>query len=263
MSQRPPYAAAAAVIGVVLLVYVLTLAPTVTFWDAGEFIAAAKTLGIPHPPGTPLFVMIAHVWAMLFPIGEYAYRTNFLSALLSALAAGCFFLVAHESIRAMTRDLEGEAARILRLAGGAAAALLGAFTFTNWQNSNETEVYAVATFTIAAMSWLAHLWRRHRATERAPRLLLLIVYLAGISIGNHLLALLVGPAIIMFLVMTLRSEPAADSIRRRREWGQVAVLAGVWALLIGTGLGSTGLVVLGGACFAGAAIYAASVGVGG
>src|SRR5918995_7115604 len=260
MSERAPYPAAAAVSGVVLLVYVLTLAPTVTFWDAGEFIAAAKALGIPHPPGTPLFVMIAHVWALLFPIGEYAFRTNFLSALLSALAAGCFFLVAHESIRAATRDLDGEAARVLRLAGGAAAALLGAFTFTNWQNSNETEVYAVATFTIAAMSWLAHLWRRDRATARAPRLLLLIVYLAGISIGNHLLALLVGPAIIMFMVSTLRSEPASDPTRRRTEWGQVAVLAGVWALLIGTGLGSTGLIALGALCFAAAAIYAASAG---
>ncbi len=82
-----PYAAALGVTGVVLLGYLLTLAPTVTFWDAGEFIAAAKTLGIPHPPGTPLFVMIAHVWAMLFPIGEYAFRTNLLSALLSALGS--------------------------------------------------------------------------------------------------------------------------------------------------------------------------------
>ena len=73
-----------------LLVYIFTLAPTVTFWDAGEFIAAAKTLGIPHPPGTPLFVMIAHVWAILLPIGEYAVRTNLLSALLSAAGAGFF-----------------------------------------------------------------------------------------------------------------------------------------------------------------------------
>ena len=70
MAERPPYAAAAGVSALVLLVYVLTLAPTVTFWDAGEFIAAAKTLGIPHPPGTPLFVMIAHVWALVFPLGE-------------------------------------------------------------------------------------------------------------------------------------------------------------------------------------------------
>jgi hypothetical protein len=247
----------------VLLVYVLTLAPTVTFWDAGEFIAAAKTLGIPHPPGTPLFVMIAHVWAMLFPIGEYAVRTNLLSALLSAAGAGLFFLIAHESIHAFTTDLEERAARPLRLGGAAAAAMLGAFTFTNWQNSNETEVYAVATFSIAAMSWLAHVWRRYRGTERAPRVLLLIVYLAGVSIGNHLLALLAGPAVIMFMGSTLWSAPAADLSRRRTEWAQVAVVAGVWALLIGTGLGSSGLIAIGGLCFLGAAVYAYLGGAGG
>jgi hypothetical protein len=112
------------------------------------------------------------------------------------------------------------------------------------------------------MCWLAHVWRRERGTRRAPRLLLLIVYLAGISIGNHLLALLAGPAIIMFLVTTLRTAPAADPQQRRLEWGQVAVLAGVWALLIGTGLGSTGLVVVGGLCFLAAGGYAAAGGAG-
>ena len=234
----------------------LTLAPTVTFWDAGEFIAAAKTLGIPHPPGTPLFVMIAHVWAMIFPFGEYAVRTNLLSALLSAAGAGFFFLIAQQSIRALTRDLEEPTGRLLSLAGGAASALVGAFTFTNWQNSNETEVYAVATFTIAAMSWLAHVWRTYRGTDRAPRILLFIVYLAGVSIGNHLLALLVGPGIIMFLASTLWGAPAADPVQRRTEWAQVAVVAGVWALLIGTGLGSTGLIAVGGFCFLAAAVYA-------
>jgi hypothetical protein len=262
LEQRPPYAAAVAVTAVVLLGYLLTLAPTVTFWDAGELIAAAKTLGIPHPPGTPLFVMIAHVWAMLFPFGEYAFRTNLLSALLSAAGAGFFFLVAYQSIRALTADLAGETARLLRLGGAAAAALLGAFTFTNWQNSNETEVYAVATFTIAAMCWLVHVWRRYRGTDRAPRMLLLIVYLGGISIGNHLLALLAGPAVVLFLATTLRSEPALDPVKRRAEWGQVAVVAGVWALLIGTGLGSSGLITFGGLCFAVAAIYALMGGAG-
>jgi len=255
-AARPPYRAAVVVTALVLLGYVLTLAPTVTFWDAGELIAATKTLGIPHPPGTPLFVMIAHVWAMLVPIGEYAVRTNLLSAVLSAAAAGFFFLVAHESIRLYTDKLDDRTARLLSLAGAGAAAVLGGFTFTNWQNSNETEVYTIATFTIAAMAWLAHVWRRERGTDRAPRVLLLIAYLAGVSIGNHLLALLAGPAIVMFMATTLRSAPARDPIQNRKDWAQVAVVAGVWALLIGTGLGSTGLIVLGGLCFLAATVYA-------
>ncbi len=102
--------------------------------------------------------MIAHIWGLLVPIGEYAYRTNLLSAMLSASAAGFFFLVVHESLRGWAGSL--------RTAAAAAGALIGAFTFTNWQNSNETEVYAVATFTIGAMCWAANLWRRQRETER-------------------------------------------------------------------------------------------------
>ena len=253
-ADRPPYLAAALVVLTVLAGYVATLAPGVTFWDAGEFIAAARVLGIPHPPGTPLFVMIAHVWAWVAPLGEFAARTNLLSALFSAAGAGCFFLVTHESLRALDHRL--------RIAGAAAGAVLGAFTFTNWQNSNETEVYAVATFTIAMMSWVAMVWRRRRRDAGAARLLLLVVYLAGVSIGNHLLALLAGPAIVAFLVVTLRQEPATDAAVRRAEWGQVVVVAGVWALLIGVGLGSTALVALGAVCFLGAAAFAGRGGAG-
>jgi hypothetical protein len=243
----------------VLAVYAITLAPTVTFWDAGEFIAAARTLGIPHPPGTPLFVLIAHAWGLLVPLGEYAVRTNLLSAIFSAAGAALFFLVVHESLAG--DDAEG--AGRSRLVAAALAALLGAFAFTNWQNSNETEVYAVATFTIAAVSWLALVWRRRREEERAGRFLLLVVYLAGVSIGNHLLALLSGPGIVAFLAVTLLRHPARDARRRREEWGQVAVVAGVWALLIGTGLGSTGLITVGGLCFLAAAAYASTGGAGG
>jgi hypothetical protein len=261
-AERPPYRAALAVAAAVLAVYVLTLAPTVTFWDAGEFIAAARILGIPHPPGTPLFVLIAHAWGLLVPVGEFAYRTNLLSALFSASAAGLLFLVVHQSTRGIVEGLPDGSARALRVGGAAAAALLGAFSFTNWQNSNETEVYTVATFTTAAMAWAALRWRVGRATERAPRLLLLIVYLAGISIGNHLLALLSVPGVLLFLVATLRQEPAPDPARRRAEWGQVAVLGGVWALLVGTGLGSAGLTAVGAVCFLAAAAWAAAAGAG-
>ena len=87
-TPAPPYLAAAAIFAAVLAGYIWTLAPTVTFWDAGEFIATAKILGIPHPPGTPFFVMLAHVWADLIRVGEYAWRTNLMAAVFSANPSG-------------------------------------------------------------------------------------------------------------------------------------------------------------------------------
>jgi len=255
---KPPYLAAVGVFALVLTGYVLTLAPTVTFWDAGELIAAVHTLGIPHPPGTPLFVLLGHVWSMMLPLGEVAWRLNLMSATFSAAGAAFFFLVVHYTLIRVTADLDEPNRHWLALGGAAAAAIIGAFTFTNWQNSNETEAYSVATFTIAAISWACFLWRHERAVGggREARWLMLIVYLAGISMGNHLLALLSGPAVVAFLGATLLTSPAPDQDTRRHEWAHVAVVAGVWALLIGTGLGKTSLMIFGGACFLVAAGFA-------
>ena len=230
----------------------ITLAPTVTLWDAGEFITAAKVLGIPHPPGTPLFVLVGHVWADVVAIGGYAWRLNLMSACFSAAGAGCLFLVAH-------RLLAGEA-RGLRVGGAAAAAILSAFTFTGWQNSNETEVYTFATFSIAAICWLCLRWRDVRGTARAPHILLLIVYIAALSIGNHLLALLVGPAVSLFIAYTLRILPAADPDERQAEWAEWGVLSALWIGLVAVGLGSTTLLYVGGALLAGAAVWCVMAG---
>ncbi|HEX9581826.1 MAG TPA: DUF2723 domain-containing protein [Gemmatimonadales bacterium] len=256
---RPPYLAAAAVFLVVLAGYIWSLAPTVTFWDAGEFIATTKILGIPHPPGTPLFVLMAHVWAELVGVGEFAYRTNLMTAMFSAGAAAWFFLVAAQALRG---DGKGDEARdpVFLMGGAAAGAVASAFVFTVWQNSVETEVYMVATFSIAATTWLAWLWRKHRGTPRAPHLLLLIAYLAAVSLGNHLLTLLVGPSVIGFMYYTMRQLPLADEQERRVERAQLAVVTGIWALLIGTGMGSTALLVLGGLIFVAGAAYAAATG---
>jgi len=260
-AERPPYRAASLVFVVVLAGYLYTLAPTVTFWDAGEFIAAARLLGIPHPPGTPLFVLLGNVFGQLVPFGEFAWRTNFMTAVFSAGAAACLFLVVVQALRGWRSDDPTAAGDGLFVWGGAiAAALASAFAFTVWQNSNETEVYMVAAFSIAAVCWLAWLWRSHRGTMRASHILLLIVYIGAVSLGNHLLTLLVGPALIVFVWHVLKTEPLPAEADRRAEWAQWAVLLGVWALLIGAGLGSTSLLVLGGLAFLAAAVYAASVG---
>ncbi len=248
--DRPPYRAAIAIFAVILAGYVWTLAPTVTFWDAGEFIAAAKILGIPHPPGTPLFVLLGNFFGRLLPFGEFAYRTNLMTAIFSSAAAAFMFLVVAQALKgwlAKERRVAGESDPWFAIGGAVAAALISAFVFTVWQNSNETEVYMVATFSIAAIAWLAWMWRRQRGTQRASHLLLLMVYIGAVSIGNHLLTLLVGPALVVYIWHVLRTEPLPDAADRRTEWAQVAILASAWILLIWVGLGaaSTGYLAWG------------------
>ena len=258
---RPPYRAAALVFAAVLVVYVATLAPSVTWWDAGEFIAAARTLGVPHPPGTPLFVALAHVWGQSVPFGEFAYRTNLLSACFGAAAAAGFFLVLHEAMtRGERSDSPPAGGASWPVLGAAAAAVLAASTCTTWQNANETEVYAVATAMIAWASWALLRWRATRETPMAARWLLLAGYLLGLSVSVHLLALLAGPALVSFAVSTLLRAPARAVETRRREWADLVVFAGLWALLVGTGLGSTTLFGVGLAVFAAAALVAATSG---
>jgi len=91
---RPPYLWALATFAVIFVLYLLTLSPTVAFWDAPEYITAAKVLGIPHPPGNPLFTLMAHVWGMLPLAEDYAKRINIFAAFCSAAGAGLWFLVA-------------------------------------------------------------------------------------------------------------------------------------------------------------------------
>jgi hypothetical protein len=259
-SGGTPYRAAVAVFFVVFAGYVWTLAPTVTFWDAGEFLAAAKILGIPHPPGTPVFVFLANVWAKLVPIGEFALRVNLMTAVFSAASAALMFLVVFHGLRSVGQT-ESKAPDPGFVYGGAgAAALVSAFAFTVWQNSNESEVYMVAAFSMSAIAWLAWVWRKHRGKSRAPHILLLIVYLGAFSVGNHLLTLLIGPALIVFMWHVMKTEPMADDQDRAVEWAHWAVVVGVWALLIGTGLGSTTLFSLGAVAFAVAAMFAIATG---
>ena len=236
----------------VLTGYVWTLAPTVTFWDAGEFLAASKTLGIPHQPGTPVWVFVSNVWGTLFPIGSYAFRINLMTAVFSAAAAALLFSVVFKILTGRT----GESDRRWAAIAGAAAATVSAFTFTMWQNSTESEVYAIAVFGIALSAWVTLRWRECRGTPRAPRFLLLTVYLAAFSVGNHLLALLVGPALIGFIFHVLRSEPLTDRKVRRSEWAQLVVLSACWMLLVGTGLGSATLFKAAAVAFTAAAGFA-------
>src|SRR5438094_5797915 len=82
-----------------LVLYVMTLAPTTQFWDTSEYIAAAYVLGVPHPPGNPLFTLLAHTWGLIPWVAGYAMRINLFAAVTSAIAAGCWFLVGERWLR--------------------------------------------------------------------------------------------------------------------------------------------------------------------
>src|SRR5204862_3510116 len=93
LDYRPSYRAAAIAAALVFVLYIITLAPSTAMWDTSEYIAAAYTLGIPHPPGNPLFVILGRVFAILPIAGSVAVRINILAALCSAVSAGMWFLI--------------------------------------------------------------------------------------------------------------------------------------------------------------------------
>ncbi len=259
-AERPPYLLALLAALVVLAGYVVTLAPSVTFWDAGEFIATTHILGIPHPPGTPLFVMLGRAWDVLIPGLSTAYTTNLMSATFSAGSAGFLFLFMHEALRRGATGLDEASARVFRVGGAFAATLCAAFGFTVWQNSNETEVYQIAMFSIGAIAWLLWQWRKERGGVNGAHLLLLIVYILGVSLGNHLMALLCGPAVFAFLFHVLRSQPAREEAERTVQWAQFAVAVSLWVAMVGVGTGSKGVIVIGLALYLLAAAWAFSAG---
>src|SRR5688500_9842645 len=155
----PPYRAAVLAGAAVFVLYLITLSPSTAFWDTSEYIATAHILGIPHPPGNPLFVVLARVWSLLLaPSGlDVAVRVNLFAAATSAAAAGFFFLVAHRVVSTFTPT------RWMALAGASASALLYATAFTVWNQSTVNEkVYTLSVLAGAAVSWLALLWYDRR-----------------------------------------------------------------------------------------------------
>jgi hypothetical protein len=253
---RPPYRLAAGIFVLVLAGCIATLAPTVTFWDAGEFITAARTLGIPHPPGTPLFVLLTNVWGRLIPFGAYAWRINLLSAVCSAAAASCWCLVVHDILERLHRDIEPRSRAQIAWLGGAAAALLVAFSYTTWQSATETEVYATAMLTSALAAWCVARRRALRTDARGARLLLAALLCGALSIGNHPLGLLIGPALVALAAVDAWRVPLGDAAQRRREWAQVAVVAAAWTACIGLALASPAIVIVAAALLLAAAGYA-------
>ncbi len=195
---RPPFLAAIGAFTAVLALYGLTLGPSTALWDASEYIATANILGIPHPPGNPLFVVLARTWIVLLsPLGlPVPVRVNLFAAVTSAAASGFLFLVSH---RILSACFSG---RSIPLVGASAAVLVSATTFTMWNQSTVNEkVYTVSVLVIVAVTWLAFRWYDRRDEPGSTRTLLLGVYLLCLGSTNHLMSVLPVPALALLLLL--------------------------------------------------------------
>src|SRR3954465_5936031 len=196
LDYRPSYKAAAAVMLVTLVLYLITLAPSTAMWDTSEYIAAAYTLGLPHPPGNPLFVIIGRVFSILPIASTVAVRINILAAICSAVSAGMWFLVTERVL------VGGFTKHWQRVTGGVLAALIGATAFTVWNQSVVNEkVYTVSLVGIAIISWLMIRWSDEPDGRRADRLLVLAAYLLGLGYANHMAGMLPGPAAALAVII--------------------------------------------------------------
>src|SRR5881394_2843769 len=248
---NPPYVMAAGVFVGALILYILTLAPTTQFWDTSEYIAAAYTLGIPHPPGNPLFVLVAHVFGLLPFMAGYAARINLFAAVTSAVSAACWFLVAERWLRSFVTVLWA------RRAAALAGALVSATVFTVWNQSVVNEkVYTLSLLSIALILWLIVRWDDQPAGEAHDHYLLLIIYLLALTATNHMMGVLVGPVVIVLLYPPLKKNRPQSDRERSLEWSQFLIFFGVWALLLSLGLEGTGPIYAAGALYLAALGYA-------
>jgi hypothetical protein len=178
--------------------YVRTLAPTVVFWDVGEFCAAAFTLQVPHPPGAPLFLLIARVSSMIPLIGDIAVRMHIISAIGSSITVALLYLIIVD-LAVAWRGVPGTVPERFAVHGSAIIGALSlAFGSTFWFNAGEAEVYGLSMAFVSLIVFLGLRWFERASEDTGDRYILLISYLVGLSIGVHLLAVLALFPVMLF-----------------------------------------------------------------
>ena len=181
------------------IVYFDTMAPSVSYWDCGEFIAVSYTLGVPHPPGSPLFLLLGRIASMLPISDDIAFRVNLLSPLASSFAVLFLYFTIVQLVKHWRGKIETKTDALIAFGAGLVGALTFAFTDSHWFNAVEAEVYAFSTFFTAIVVWLALLWSEKADEEGHERYILIIAYMIGLATGLHLLNLLTIPFVALLI----------------------------------------------------------------
>ncbi|SNR43082.1 glycosyltransferase family 117 protein [Hymenobacter mucosus] len=195
------------VFAIATITYLLTLEPTASFWDCGEFIACSYKLLVPHPPGAPTFLLLGRLFSLLSfgDVTKVSVLVNTLSALSSSFTVLFLFwsitmmakkLVLHRPGMHDDRTSEPTSGQSLLILGaGAVGALAYAFSDSFWFNAVEAEVYAMSSLCTAVVVWLMLKWENRADEADSDKWLVLLAYVIGLSIGVHLLNLLAIPAL--------------------------------------------------------------------
>jgi len=220
---------------IAMVVYTLTVEPTASFWDCGEFIACSYKLEVPHPPGAPFFLLTGRLFSMLAmgDTTQVAYWVNMLSVLCSSFAIlFLYWSISHLAgkILRVERGNETSVQQILMVGAGMVGALACTFSDSFWFSAVEAEVYGMSSFFTAFVFWGILKWENKENESDRARWLILIAYMMGLSIGVHLLNLVTIPVLGLIVYFKYKKEVT--------PWGIVSTLlvSGAIILLIMIGI---------------------------
>lgn len=194
-----------------LIVLLMTVQPSVSFWDCGEFIAASYYLQVPHPPGTPFFLLLGRIFSMIPIVENIGLRVNLISVLASAASVLFLYLIAVKLIENFKgKNPENILAALVTYIAAAVGALSFSFSDTFWFNGVEAEVYAFSTFLAAFVTWLMMRWHERADEKDNEKYLLMIAYLIGLSTGVHLMSVLAIVPVVMIILFRKYVENEED-----------------------------------------------------
>jgi len=197
-----------------LIIYQLTNAKSMSFWDAGEYITCSSILGIPHAPGNPFYILLGRFFC-IFSLGlDHAPVISFLSSLSAALGAMMTYLITVQLLSMWSEK------KHLLIMGGCISATLIAFSYTYWANASEAGVYATSAFMMNLIIWLTLLWVKKQHDFSHQNYLLLIMYLFFLGFCIHQTILQIAPAILFIVILPYLK----NSLKQTTNWIVLLVL---------------------------------------